>query len=61
MSELQKRPLYRVTAGDLDLSSYKLESKLSQILDLATRWKAIVLLDEAGKGARNSREFPSYG
>ena len=47
ISEYQRRPLYRVTAGDLDLDSQKLESKLVQILDLATRWKAIVLLDEA--------------
>ena len=47
ISEYQKRPLYRVTAGDLDLDSHKLEMKLSEILDLATRWKAIVLLDEA--------------
>lgn len=47
ISEYQKRPLYRVTAGDLDLDSKKLERELSEILDLATRWKAIVLLDEA--------------
>lgn len=47
ISEYQRRPLYRVTAGDLDLDSHKLELKLSEILDLATRWKAIVLLDEA--------------
>ena len=36
-----------MTAGDLDLDSHKLEHKLSEILDLATRWKAIILLDEA--------------
>ena len=47
ISEYQRRPLYRVTAGDLDLDSHKLELKLSEILDLATRWKAIILLDEA--------------
>ena len=47
ISEYQRRPLYRVTAGDLDLDSHKLEIKLSEILDLATRWKAIILLDEA--------------
>ncbi|KAG8531062.1 uncharacterized protein KY384_004419 [Bacidia gigantensis] len=47
VSEYQRRPLYRVSAGDLDLDSHKLEMKLAEILDLATRWKAIVLLDEA--------------
>ncbi|CAD6566684.1 MAG: hypothetical protein ASARMPREDX12_008793 [Alectoria sarmentosa] len=47
VSEYQKRPLYRVCAGDLGLDSEKLEDRLAEILDLVARWKAILLLDEA--------------
>ncbi|KAL2056976.1 hypothetical protein ABVK25_002715 [Lepraria finkii] len=47
ISEYQRRPLYRVCAGDLGLDSDKLERRLTEILDLVARWKAILLLDEA--------------
>jgi hypothetical protein len=40
-------PLYAICAGDLGLDPHNVESKLSQILELVTRWKAILLLDEA--------------
>ena len=36
-----------VTAGDLGTNPEHLESKLSRIFDLAKRWDAILLLDEA--------------
>ena len=36
-----------MTAGDLGLDVFTLEESLSRILDLAARWKAILLLDEA--------------
>ncbi|KAK4691867.1 hypothetical protein P7C71_g5229, partial [Lecanoromycetidae sp. Uapishka_2] len=47
ISEFQRRPLYRVCAGDLGLDSDKLEDRLTAILDLVARWKAVLLLDEA--------------
>lgn len=47
ISEFQRRPLYRVCAGDLGLDSDKLELRLTAILDLVARWKAVLLLDEA--------------
>lgn len=47
ISEFQRRPLYRVCAGDLGLDSDKLEVRLTAILDLVARWKAVLLLDEA--------------
>jgi len=47
ISESQRRPLYRVCAGDLGLDSDKLETRLTAILDLVARWKAVLLLDEA--------------
>jgi hypothetical protein len=36
-----------IGAGDLGLDPYSVESKLSQMLKLVTKWKAILPLDEA--------------
>jgi hypothetical protein len=43
----QKVPLYQMSAGDLGLDPRHVESKLQGILDMCTRWNAILLLDEA--------------
>ena len=40
-------PLYMMSAGDLGLDPRHVESKLQGILDMCTRWNAILLLDEA--------------
>ena len=40
-------PLYMLSAGDLSTSSSYVEDRLSKILTLATRWHAVLLLDEA--------------
>ncbi|KAH7416737.1 P-loop containing nucleoside triphosphate hydrolase protein [Cadophora sp. MPI-SDFR-AT-0126] len=42
-----QRPLYTVSSGDLGISATVVEEKLSSALDLASRWNAIVLIDEA--------------
>lgn len=42
-----KVPLYMMSAGDLGLDPRHVESKLQGILDMCTRWNAILLLDEA--------------
>ena len=47
VAEFSKRPLYIVSSGDLGTSSSVLDSKLSRILDLASTWKAVLLIDEA--------------
>ena len=47
VAESARRPLYRVTTGELSTDVEKLESQLSDILRLGARWKAVVLLDEA--------------
>ena len=47
VSELLQRPLYAVTVGELGTTPADLERRLTKILDLASAWKAIVLLDEA--------------
>jgi len=36
-----------VSSGDLGMSSYNLDERLSRILDMASTWKAVLLIDEA--------------
>jgi hypothetical protein len=45
-SEHVKRPLYVVDAGELGTRATELSAALERVFDLATRWKAIVLIDE---------------
>lgn len=42
-----KVPLYIISASDLGASGAGLESSLSSVLEMATKWKAVLLLDEA--------------
>ncbi|KAL0571467.1 hypothetical protein V5O48_010503 [Marasmius crinis-equi] len=46
-SEHVKRPLYLVGAGDLGTDPVKLDAALERVFEVATAWKAIVLIDEA--------------
>ncbi|KAK7047093.1 hypothetical protein VNI00_006757 [Paramarasmius palmivorus] len=46
-SEHVKRPLYLVGAGDLGTESAALDAALERVFEVATTWKAIVLIDEA--------------
>lgn len=46
-SEHVKRPLYIVGAGDLGTKASDLDLALERIFDVATAWKAIILIDEA--------------
>jgi hypothetical protein len=45
-SEHVKRPLYVVGGGDLGTKAADLDAALERIFDVATAWKAIVLIDE---------------
>ncbi|KAJ7512900.1 AAA family ATPase [Mycena galericulata] len=47
IAEYTQRPLYVVSSGDLGTSASHLERELTQILDLAHTWKAVLLIDEA--------------
>ena len=42
-----RAPLYMMSAGDLGLDSSKVESSLSNVLEMCTKWNAVLLLDEA--------------
>lgn len=46
-SEVVKRPLYRVAAGQLGTDVEDVEKSLTVVLRRAERWKAVLLLDEA--------------
>ncbi|KAF2748329.1 P-loop containing nucleoside triphosphate hydrolase protein [Sporormia fimetaria CBS 119925] len=47
VAEEMKVPLYMMSAGDLGLDPRRVESKLQGILEMCTRWNAVLLLDEA--------------
>lgn len=47
VSEYIKSPLYSVSAGQLGTTPDAMERDLNRIFDLAARWNAVVLIDEA--------------
>ena len=47
IAELLHRPLYSVGVGELGVSCSELEEKLREILEVASAWDAVVLIDEA--------------
>lgn len=47
VAEFSKRPLYIVSSGDLGTTTETLDQKLARTLDLASTWKAVLLIDEA--------------
>jgi len=47
IAELLKRPLYAISVGELGVTPDQLEERLRVILDVATVWNAVILLDEA--------------
>ncbi|CUA68531.1 ATP-dependent zinc metalloprotease FtsH homolog (chloroplast) [Chlorella vulgaris] [Rhizoctonia solani] len=59
VSEHLERPLYTVSSGELGVAAADLETKLRDTLDVATLWKAVLLIDEADVflEARSSHEL----
>ena len=47
VAETMKAPLYTMSAGELGTHSDRVERKLSDVLEMATMWNAILLIDEA--------------
>jgi AAA+ superfamily predicted ATPase len=47
VAETVKRPLYAASVGELGTNVSDLEDNLNKILQLAARWNAVLLLDEA--------------
>lgn len=59
ISELLRKPLYVVTAGDLGTTASDVEKTLGSVLELCQTWDALVLIDEADifLEARHSSEI----
>jgi SpoVK/Ycf46/Vps4 family AAA+-type ATPase len=47
VAEIAKKPLYRVTCGDVGTNAEEVEKYLETVLLLGKRWDCVVLLDEA--------------
>jgi hypothetical protein len=47
VAELLHKPLYMISVGELGTNPDQLEERLRTILDIATLWDAVLLLDEA--------------
>ncbi|KAI1120582.1 P-loop containing nucleoside triphosphate hydrolase protein [Nemania abortiva] len=47
VAENARRPLYMLSAGELGISSREVEKGLTEVLDLAYRWNAVLLIDES--------------
>ncbi|KAF2726995.1 P-loop containing nucleoside triphosphate hydrolase protein [Polyplosphaeria fusca] len=47
IAEAMKSPLFTIGAADLGAKTNTVEKHLGEVLDLCTRWKAVLLLDEA--------------
>jgi AAA+ superfamily predicted ATPase len=47
VAEAMKAPLYTMSAGELGTHSDRVERRLSDVLEMATMWNAILLIDEA--------------
>lgn len=47
VAETMRAPLYMMSAGDLGLHSAEVETSLSNVLEMASKWNAVLLLDEA--------------
>lgn len=47
VAELARKPLYRVTCGDIGTDANTIEKHLQQVLHLGRVWSCVVLLDEA--------------
>jgi hypothetical protein len=47
VAEFSRRPLYVVSSGDLGTDCATLDERLARTLDLASTWKACLLIDEA--------------
>jgi hypothetical protein len=47
VAEVLHRPLYSVSVGELGVNPSQLETKIKEILEVASTWNAVCLIDEA--------------
>lgn len=41
-----KKPLYAMSAGELGITADDVEDSLRRVLEMCTKWQAVLLLDE---------------
>ena len=46
VAEEMKKPLYSMSAGELGHTAREVEERLHKVLELSTKWGAILLVDE---------------
>ncbi|KAI8932052.1 hypothetical protein NX059_010941 [Plenodomus lindquistii] len=46
VAEVMRRPLYSIGAGELGESANEVEGHLRRVLEISTKWEAVLLLDE---------------
>ena len=46
VAEEMKKPLYSMSAGELGLTANQVEENLRRVLEISTKWGAVLLLDE---------------
>ena len=46
VAEEMKKPLYSMSAGELGSHAEEVERQLHQVLELSTKWRAVLLIDE---------------
>ena len=46
VAEDMKKPLYAMSAGELGNTAVEVENNLQKILEISTKWKAVLLVDE---------------
>ncbi|KAI8286295.1 hypothetical protein K4K60_000609 [Colletotrichum sp. SAR11_57] len=46
MAEAMKKPLYAMSAGELGITADDVEDSLRRVLEMCTKWQAVLLLDE---------------
>ncbi|KAK2788361.1 hypothetical protein FQN52_006685 [Onygenales sp. PD_12] len=56
VAELTRKPLYRVTCGDIGSNAYEVEKYLESVFLINTIWGCVVLLDEADVFLEERRE-----
>lgn len=59
IAEAARLPLYSVSSGSLGYTVKDISAKLTEVMELSSRWKAVLLLDEADVflAARNDSDL----
>jgi hypothetical protein len=47
IADHNRRPLLKISSAELQGPAYQVEGQLSRLFSLSTRWKSIMLMDEA--------------